>query len=335
MPRASALLLFAFLASPAFSDGLRPSCAFERALCGYVDDSGDVVIAPEFDAAKPFAKGHAVVKVNGLFGIIDETGSFTSPAEYEGAAILPGGELLLYRDGISRLLDPAGKLVVEAQAQVIRPLDGNHVLLGDESRYFDPERFDLILLIRDASWRIRALSTGIETAVFASEVSFSADEPGLPFWQKIDDEYFLTGPDGRRLTGALSFGGRLAGGLIVAARDDRWGFIDTEGRTVIDFQFAWVSSYGGSNWTVFRVGRHDKAKFGFIDETGKIVIPAQFDELRPFIDGLADVKLDEAWTIIDRTGQRSEGCRDALLAREVQDGFQLSRNDGVPLNDET
>jgi WG containing repeat len=290
---------------------------------------------PAYDVAGPFSKGHAVVQSDGRFGIIDETGTLVAPVEYDGAGILPGGELLLHRDGTSRLLDTTGQLIVEAQAQVIRPLDADHALLGDGSRYFDPTRFDLIDLFRDATWRVRTLSTGDETAPVPSEISFIAKDTGLPFWQRIDESYYLTAPDGQRLTGALGYGGTLQNGLIQASKDDRWGFIDPSGRTVIDFQFDWVSTYGGRNWTVFRVGRHDTAKLGFLDEAGKIVIPAQFDEAFAFEGDFANVVLDGARITIDRTGWRTDACKDAFLARKVEGGFHLLRPDGTPLNDQT
>lgn len=42
---------------------------------------------------------------------------------------------------------------------------------------------------------------------------------------------------------------------------------------------------------------------GYIDQTGKVVIPLKFDEARDFTEGLAPVRVGEDWGYIDRTGR--------------------------------
>ncbi|MBP7751307.1 MAG: WG repeat-containing protein, partial [Planctomycetes bacterium] len=49
--------------------------------------------------------------------------------------------------------------------------------------------------------------------------------------------------------------------------------------------------------------RTASGKNGFIDENGRIVIEAKFDNVRGFFDGLAKVKTDAGWSFIDRTGK--------------------------------
>lgn len=42
---------------------------------------------------------------------------------------------------------------------------------------------------------------------------------------------------------------------------------------------------------------------GFLDKTGKLVIPAVYDSKMPFSEGLAAVELNNKWGFIDKTGQ--------------------------------
>ena len=46
-----------------------------------------------------------------------------------------------------------------------------------------------------------------------------------------------------------------------------------------------------------------KGKYGFVDTSGKWIIPAQYDEANNFSCGLAQVKKGNAWQFIDRTGR--------------------------------
>jgi hypothetical protein len=43
----------------AYAEPPKPSCKFSRALCGYVDDAGKVVIPPQFDAVDKFVEALA------------------------------------------------------------------------------------------------------------------------------------------------------------------------------------------------------------------------------------------------------------------------------------
>jgi hypothetical protein len=44
-------------------------------------------------------------------------------------------------------------------------------------------------------------------------------------------------------------------------------------------------------------------RWGYIDENGDTLIPPQFDEARPFIGGLAAVRIDDKWGFVNRLGE--------------------------------
>ena len=44
-------------------------------------------------------------------------------------------------------------------------------------------------------------------------------------------------------------------------------------------------------------------KMGFIDKTGKEIVPPKYDDAGVFIEGLAKVKLNGKWGLIDKTGK--------------------------------
>ena len=48
----------------------------------------------------------------------------------------------------------------------------------------------------------------------------------------------------------------------------------------------------------FQIGQ----KYGYIDRTGTVVIPARYDEALEFLDGLAIVRQGEGWGAIDPAG---------------------------------
>ena len=44
-------------------------------------------------------------------------------------------------------------------------------------------------------------------------------------------------------------------------------------------------------------------KYGFIDKTGKTVIPLEYDEASSFYNGFAKVKKNGKWGLIDKSGK--------------------------------
>ena len=80
-----------------------------------------------------------------------------------------------------------------------------------------------------------------------------------------------------------------------------WGFIDTTGELVIDFQFDYASNFHEGKAAVWS---DDRRSMGFIDTSGELVIDFQFTFASSFNDGRAAVLSDERrWGFIDHTGE--------------------------------
>ena len=65
----------------------------------------------------------------------------------------------------------------------------------------------------------------------------------------------------------------------------KYGFIDKNGKVVIEPQFDNVEDFIEGFWKVEKDG-----KWGFIDKNGKVVIEPQYDYVRDFSEGLAEVR---------------------------------------------
>jgi hypothetical protein len=80
-----------------------------------------------------------------------------------------------------------------------------------------------------------------------------------------------------------------------------WGYMDKSGRIVIPLQYDWAEPFSEGRAAVIRNG-----KYGFIDASGRLVIDLQFDHLGtnvpPFRDGHALVREGKQWRLIDRDG---------------------------------
>lgn len=113
--------------------------------------------------------------------------------------------------------------------------------------------------------------------------------------------------------------GSFKEGLAPVCIDDKWGFINKSGSIIIGCKFRTVRQFSeGLAATYLEVinlnNNHETYKWGFIDVTGKTVIPHIYDgyslsyeEFLPGIDsfkyGRVQVKKNDNWFMIDKQGE--------------------------------
>lgn len=92
-------------------------------------------------------------------------------------------------------------------------------------------------------------------------------------------------------------------GLIAARKQGsgKWGFIDLNGRTVIEHQYAKITSFGDGHALASMGG----SRFGVIDKNGNEVAPEMFEKAKPegYNDGLAAVTYEGKWGFVNTKGE--------------------------------
>ncbi len=87
-------------------------------------------------------------------------------------------------------------------------------------------------------------------------------------------------------------------GLAKVQLNNLFGFIDKTGKVIIPIKYQKLEAFE-EGIAAFMIDK----KWGYLDATGKIVIPATFDEVRYFKEGLAAVMVDKKWGFMDKTGK--------------------------------
>jgi len=78
----------------------------------------------------------------------------------------------------------------------------------------------------------------------------------------------------------------------------KWGFVDRTGKEVIPFMYEAVQEFS-EGLAAVRLNK----KWGFVDETGKEVIPFKYEAVQNFSEGLAAVRINYRWGFIDTIGK--------------------------------
>jgi tetratricopeptide (TPR) repeat protein len=102
----------------------------------------------------------------------------------------------------------------------------------------------------------------------------------------------------------------------------KFGYIDESGKVVIPPQFDLVTSFS-EGMALVGMGEPETAKWGYINKTGKIVVPLELEAAGPFKEGLAPVLMERKWAFIDKSGK--------VAIRPQFDGVKGGFQDGLAL----
>ncbi|SRR6266498_501503 len=244
----------------------------------FIDTAGKIVIRPQFDIVNNFSEGLAHVNIGqtripnigliqnpGKWGYIDKTGKLALPMKFTHAEDFSEGLAAVTLAGRSGFIDHTGKMLFEV------PLD---VTLG--------------------------FHEGIVGVLWKGLVSYY-DRTGKKI--PISTDY---GPKSNS----------FSEGLVPIETKGKWGFVDKKANVAIATQFEDADNFseglapikisGETIWcspdaTGSRSGF--TMRWGYIDKTGKIVIPPQFESAAPFSEGLAAIHNCDHSYFIDKTGK--------------------------------
>jgi hypothetical protein len=303
-----------------FHDGLAPVLVKRK--WGYIDTAGKTIIEPRFVAAEPFHEGLAAVRIHDIdsliqdpYGYIDTTGKLVIPAKYSFAApfssglarvnfenklifIDKSGNPLPFPEGIKKVyadfseglapvgdnrtsatgyIDPAGKLVIPMQPGLGAPFhEGLAAAITSTGKFPHAEK---LLSFIDPTGKTVVQTEFSPNTTIDDPTHFSDGLCRVVHYNR------KTSPNMRYLY--LDKTGKIALELNIPQLRESFDF--HEGRARVQIGGNPNSGAGG--------------KFGFIDKTGKLVIPADYDHAEDFRNGLAQLATEDGVLYIDPTGK--------------------------------
>jgi hypothetical protein len=85
--------------------------------------------------------------------------------------------------------------------------------------------------------------------------------------------------------------------LFLIKKNHKWGFIDREGKIVIEPEYEEASIFR-ENLAAVRIN----GKWGYINQFNKLVIKAEYDEVFDFNENISKVKFNNKWHFINEKG---------------------------------
>ena len=112
-------------------------------------------------------------------------------------------------------------------------------------------------------------------------------------------------------------------GFAIVVDKNGYGFIDKTGKEVIPCQYERAQNFSGNLAPVLK---EVNGKWGYIDKNNQVKIPFQYDEAYPFRDGLALVEKNGLYGYITQNGLEKIPCI-YKSAREFKEGLALVKDE--------
>lgn len=256
---------------------------------GFINNVGDVVIEAQFemidiqpDNIGGFSEGLAAVSLNDQWGFIDKDGHFVIEPQYDYAFSFSEGLAAIRVNDTWGYINKQGDIVIEPQYDVASPFSEGaaSVYYFDGWGFIDPsgEAFTGFIYSYPSTFKegLAPVDDGF------------IDLSGQLVINFLEEHYYDQ---------ADPFHDGIATVYKIMQREFYYGFMDHQGNEIIAPQFPLVRAIQ------FREGRgaiYEDGLWGFIDRTGAIVIPPQFEDMiGDFSEGLVGVYVDGKWGFID------------------------------------
>lgn len=248
----------------------------------------DCQISKSFDQASRLSSNYFLVKLENRFGVLNPSGALLLTCEYNQIEHnrLPNGNPVfkVMRDNYFGLFNHIGKPIVPLQFENVLPTltgpypakqKGKWGLVDGSGKWLSETQFDSI-----------------------SGLKIEGDIPDFPLlaWKK--GRSCLLSAKGLELT-ELSKNSWVYLKQDVFGQKTGKGFLvfNNQGKAQGDQIFEQIGVFTEGNASVLQNG-----KWGFINQFGRMVIPAQFEAVLPFKNGVAFAKQNERWGVLKRNG---------------------------------
>ncbi len=289
-----------------FSEGMAVVGIGDWEICkyGYIDTTGKEVVPCKYDEVNDFSEGMAAVRIGdygtGKYGYIDKTGKEVVPCKYDRAYDFSEGMAAVMLNGKRGYIDKTGGEVIPCKYDDVGGFSEGMAWVcvdtGEKTEWGEPMyKYGFVdktgkEVVPCKYNEVKDFSEGLAAVVLDGKVGF-IDKTGKEIVPCKYDAYWQ----------------------MVAAGDEMMT------REIYQYSFS-----EGMAWVCVDTGEENEwgesmYKWGYIDTTGKEVIPCKYDDVGSFSEGMARVCVDTGedewgnpiykWGYIDITGKEVVPCK--------------------------
>ena len=235
---------------------------------GFVNDHGNIVIPLIFSDANSFYHGMAAVRLDDKWGLIDTSGKLIIPNDYDSISLPHDG---LVRASIGGEDSRYGFLNLN-----------NETVIPFDYHYAEDFREGFAVVVKNGKQGVidKQNNIVIPMAEYDYILNTDSDEPETKDWQFRLGTYdpprvLILNSQGEQVFPTYQITGFFKNGLINVKKNGKWGFVDGNNQTKIDFVYdEALSFYNHDRALVFQDGKR-----GFINPKGEVITPIEYDSI--------------------------------------------------------
>lgn len=287
-------LLIATFSLPAFGeDFLYPVRVKDQ--CGFMDNTGKIIIEPQFDNVGLFHEGLVKIKKDGKWGYANRKGEIVITPQFEAvSSFMHDQTALVSQNDKWNIIDKNGNIIRQTNFDKVYlsffNMTGGYEFKKDDKRGVVTKSGNIILsdegygINRNPDFIVIGVSKKIDNGSKSVKWGFT-DNSGKIIIKPVYDQVLPFGED-----------------IAAVKTNNKWVFINTKGEII-----SHANNMDFSNKSIFSEGLiviKQNNKYGYADKTGNIIISPQFELAEQFSEGLAAVQNEQKlWGFIDKTGK--------------------------------
>lgn len=276
-----------------------------------IDTFGTEIKTLDYGEIGDLWDGVACVEKDGKWGVVNSNWIKIIEPVYDEIddEEFSGGVAWVRKDDKWGLIDNKGAVIFEPQfddyyeydsdSLVSVTIDGKYGLAKKDGAMIVPAEYDNLPDFDEAEFKF-----GVESIVKSGKSGIINREGKIIITAQYDD------------------GRYPVNGLIMVKQDGKWGIIDTAERVILPFEYSGIYPSGFSQFTLEQNGRfgffapdhhvllpciyekigypgeergwirvQQNGKWGWVDNTGRVMIPIRYDAVSPFAGGKAEVSM--------------------------------------------
>ena len=288
-----------------FIDGI--AAVQQNGFWGMIDKTGKYIIEPQFeDIGGGFIDGIALAKQKGLWGVIDKTGKYIIEPQFDDPKIyFPyyyiHGTLAVLKAGKIRLVDVKKAKILDAEYDEFYGIIGHKVIVGkDSSLYMNSWENNEIFLMKKPN--------GTVSHIYNNNL-MGNDRFYIEYFEKGEKKYYqhfavFDSSSGEKICDKIlenELPESLDENCNVKEKPyyDKKAVEENEQKKYSKYEEVRHSMCSEEHSTSFK----QNGKWGFLDEDGNVVIPAEYDSVSAFYVDVAWVRKGDRRFIIDRSNR--------------------------------
>lgn len=266
-------------------------------LHGAIDFNGNVIVPLKYERLSVMSgnqKDVIIAVINNKYGLVDINGKEVSACQYDRIYDFIGNYAVVRDKGLYGIIDNHGEIVIPIKYENIRDFYLDYHFFDKEDSY----HVDDVFYVRE---------NGIDNVINLTRMKTGTSRQG-----RIDSPYDYQKIERNGKCGFVNYLGEeilcqyenardtFSQNLVAVVKNNKIGFIDKKGQTVIPFQyeyseysFNYLSSIGCAKFSEGLCAMKKRQKFGYIDRQGGVVIPYIYDLACEFHHGKAVVGIED------------------------------------------